>query len=379
MKVYNPQLIKPVHMIVLTGGPCSGKSSSLAYLTERLSDHGFMVFVIPETATLISTNGIDRRKMDRARQVVMYEEAILDMQLSFEETYVKAINRIFPERKKVILLDRGVMDIKAFISKDDFRQMLKRKGLKEVSLRDRYHGVIHLVTAAQGAAEHYTAENNGARIETPEEAVRIDRNVRESWLGHPHFKVIDSRPDFDDKIRRTFEAIAQFLGIPASAAVKERFVVGEVLYDQLPAHQTVEIEQVYLRSKDREEEISIRKRGQDDSYLYFLRRTRKSPGAATEEELIDEQQFENLRKLIDPKTEVLLKHRVCFLWNNRLFELDRYRGAHEGLCVLGVEPADADVGAAGPEVPPFIKIEKNITTNARYSERNLATRRKARD
>ena len=377
--MFNAQLIEPVRMIVLTGGPCSGKSSSLAYLTERLSDHGFMVFVIPETATLISTNGIDRRKMDRASQVVMYEEAILDMQLSFEETYARAISRIFPERKKVILLDRGVMDIKAFVSKNDFLQMLKRKGLKEINLRDRYHGVIHLVTAAQGAQEHYTAENNEARIETPEEAIRIDRNIRESWLGHPHFKVIESRADFEDKIRKTFEAIAQFLGIPASsAAVKERYLVDRVSYDGLPAHQTVEIEQVYLRSRDRGEEISIRKRGQDDSSLYFLRRTRKAPRSVTQEELIDEQEFANLRKLIDPKTDVLLKQRICFLWNNRLFELDRYKGAHEGLSVLGVEPIDGDDNGAEPEIPPFVTVEKKITSNPRYSERSMASRRRAR-
>jgi CYTH domain-containing protein/thymidylate kinase len=372
--VFNNQLIEPVHMIVLTGGPCSGKSSSLAYLTERLSDHGYMVFVIPETATLITTNGIDRRKMDRASQVVMYEEAILEMQLAFEETYARAASRIFPERKKVILLDRAVMDIKAFIAKDDFRQMLKRKGLKEVNLRDRYHGVIHLVTAAEGAAEHYTFANNEARLETAEEAARIDRSIREAWLGHPHFKVIDSRADFDEKIRKTFDAIAQFLGIPASAAVKERFLVREVKQEDLPAHQTVEIEQVFLRSKDKDEEISIRKRGQDDSFLYFLRRERKTPRQATEEELIDEQQFENLKHLIDPKTEVLKKQRICFLWNNRLFELDRYKGAQEGLNVLGIEPDDA--GAVESEVPPFVEVERRITGNGRYTERSLAARKR---
>ncbi len=370
----NAQLIEPVHMIVLTGGPCSGKSSSLAYLTEKLSDHGYMVFVIPETATLITTNGIDRRKMDRPGQVVMYEEAILDMQLSFEETYAKAISRIFPERKKVILLDRGVMDIKAFVSKDDFKQMLKRKGLKEINLRDRYHGVIHLVTAADGAGPYYTAANNGARIETPEEAVRVDRTIRESWLGHPRFKVIDNRGDFQDKIGRAFDAISQFLGIPASSPLKERFIVKDVSYDLLPAHQTVQIQQVYLRSKERDEEISIRKRGQDDSCLYFLRRTRKGSSPVTEEELIDEQQFENLKKLIDPKTDVLFKDRICFLWNNRHFELDRYGGRPGGLSVLGVEPADDAKTEA--EIPPFVRVERNITVNPRYSERSLATRKK---
>ena len=346
----NAPLIEPVRVIVLTGGPCSGKTSSLAYLTEKLSDHGFMVFTVPETATLVSINGIDRRKMDRTRQVVMYEETILDMQLAFEETYARAVERIFPDRKKVMLLDRGVMDIKAFVSKEDFRAMLRRKGLKEVGLRDRYHGVIHLVTAAEGAAAYYTGENNEARIETPEEAIHLDRKIRESWLGHPHFKIIDNSTGFEGKIRRVYGAISQLLGIPAPSAVTERFIVGAVDLGLLPAHQVIRIEQVYLRARNHGEQICIKKRGQDDSYLFFLMRTRTSPYPVTEEELIDEQQFLNLKKLIDPKTSALVKERACFLWNNHYFELDSYLGAYEGLTILGVEPAEADAavhGAAG--------------------------------
>ena len=181
--IANVRLIEPVSMIVLTGGPCSGKSSSLAYLTERLSDHGFMVS-LPETATLITSTGIDRRKMDRTRQVVMFEETIFDMQLAFEETYKKAVTGIFPDRRKVILLDRGIMDIKAFIPHEDFRAMLKKRGLSEVNVRDRYNGVIHLVTAAEGAEEYYTGENNAARIESPEEA-RSHRPEDQGKLARP--------------------------------------------------------------------------------------------------------------------------------------------------------------------------------------------------
>ena len=289
-------LIEPVYTIVLTGGPCSGKSSSLAYLTEKLSDYGLMVFVIPETATLITNNGIDRRKMDRPKQVAMYEEAILDMQLSFEETYRRAVMQIFPERKKVLLLDRGVMDIKAFMPHDDFKGILKRKGLSEVALRDRYHAVIHLVTAAEGAREYYTSENNAARIETAEEAVLIDRRIRESWLGHPRFRIIDNRTDFQGKMRRTFSTILQLLGMPAPGRQRERYLISHVSYELLPTHQTVEIEQVYLRSKNRDEEIRIKKRGGDGSYLYFLTRTRTAGARIEEEELITEQHYANLEE-----------------------------------------------------------------------------------
>ncbi|OPY70119.1 MAG: hypothetical protein A4E57_00759 [Syntrophorhabdaceae bacterium PtaU1.Bin034] len=370
-------LIQPVSMIVLTGGPCSGKSSSLAYLTERLSDHGFMVFVIPETATLITDNGIDRRKMDRASQVALYEEAILDMQLSFEETYARTVSRIFPERKKVILLDRGVMDIKAFVPEKTFKSMLARKGLKEIELRDRYNGVIHLVTAAEGAEDFYTGENNGARIETAEEAIRIDVKIRESWLGHPHFKVIDNRTDFDGKIRRTYATIMQFLGLPALSSIQERYLIEEVADKDLPAHQVIEIEQVFLRSRSRGEEIELRKRGQEGSHLYFLKRTRTSDRHGVKaEELISEQQYLNLKKLMDSKTDVVTKDRICFLWNNQHFELDRYKGRHSGLCTMEVEPADIPGEGTKIQIPPFITIRKNITSNSRYRERNLATKKR---
>lgn len=323
------RLIEPVSMIVLTGGPCSGKSSSLAYLTEKLSDHGFMVFIIPETATLITSNGIDRRKMDKTRQVVMFEETIFDMQLAFEETYKKAVAGIFPDRKKVIILDRGIMDIKAFIPHEDFRAMLKRRGLSEVNVRDRYNGVIHLVTAADGAEEYYTGENNAARIETPEEARSIDQRTRESWLGHPHFKIIDNRTDFEGKIRRTFEAISQFLNIHLPLDRTEKYLVGSVEYGMLPIHQIIQMEEAYLRAKNRSEEVHIRKRGQDGAFLYFLSRkraTRRTGVWIEEEELIAEQEYMNLKNLIDPRTDVVEKERVCFLWNNQYFELDRFRG-----------------------------------------------------
>jgi len=366
------RLIEGVQMFVLTGGPCSGKSSSLAYLTERLSDHGYLVFVIPETATLITNNGIDRRRMDRPRQVIMYEEAILDMQLSFEETYKRAVQQIFPDRRKVILLDRGVMDIKAFVPRDAFRDMLKRKGLKEVNLRDRYSGVIHLVTAADGAPDYYTGENNTARIETAEEAIDLDRRTRESWLGHPHFKIIDNRTEFEGKMRRTFAALSSILGLPASLAREERFLVTDVEYDRMPAHQVIEIEQVYLRSKDKDEEIRIRKRGQEGSYLYFLTRTRTAGSRITEEELIDEQQYMNLKKLMEPRTEILLKDRICFLWDGRHYEIDRYKGRHAGLSVLKTEPFSEGEVATEVAVPPFVTLGKNITDNSRYNEKGLA-------
>lgn len=369
-------LIEPATMIVLTGGPCSGKSSSLAYLTERLSDHGFMVFTVPETATIVSNSGIDRRNMDKPRQVAMYEEAIFDLQLAFEETYKRAVTRIFPARRKVIIFDRGIMDVKAFISDEDFRTICRGRGLKEVSLRERYHGVIHLVTAADGARDYYTGENNTSRIETPEEAIRIDQRIRKCWLGHPHLKVIDNRTDFEGKIKRAFEAISLVLGMPVSLAGRERFLVSRVDYADMPVHQIIHVEQVFLKSKGKEEEVHVRRRAQDGGSLCVLERRRTHTNgkqAITEEELITEQAYLSLKSLRDPKTVVLLKERACFLWNNQYYELDRYTGEHEGLMILETEPPES--GTETVRVPPFVRVEKNIGDDPKYHDRNIAAKR----
>lgn len=48
---------------------------------------------------------------------------------------------------------------------------MRANGLDERALRDgRYDGILHLVTAACGAEEHYTLENNETRSESVEEA-----------------------------------------------------------------------------------------------------------------------------------------------------------------------------------------------------------------
>lgn len=48
---------KPVFRVVLTGGPCAGKTTALAVLEERMRSRGFRVFVVPEAATTLITGG----------------------------------------------------------------------------------------------------------------------------------------------------------------------------------------------------------------------------------------------------------------------------------------------------------------------------------
>lgn len=67
---------------------------------------------------------------------------------------------------------------------------MQANGLDERSLRDgRYDGILHLVTAACGAEEHYSLENNEVRSES----VEVAKDVRACGLLLPCAFVVCTR------------------------------------------------------------------------------------------------------------------------------------------------------------------------------------------
>jgi hypothetical protein len=49
-----------------------------------------------------------------------------------------------------------------------------------------------LVTAADGAVQFYTAENNEARYETVDEAKDLDKKLINAWTGHPQLSIVEN-------------------------------------------------------------------------------------------------------------------------------------------------------------------------------------------
>ena len=76
------------------------------------------------------------------------------------------------EKPSVILCDRGVMDGHAYTTSEVWQALLDETHWSTIQLRDRrYEAVVHMVTAADGAAKFYTDANNEARYESVEEAI----------------------------------------------------------------------------------------------------------------------------------------------------------------------------------------------------------------
>ena len=193
--------------IVITGGPCGGKSSAMKYVREAFEPLGYTVIVVPETATELIGGGVTPLGCNTRRD---FQYCQLQLQLKKEEIYAEAGRRM-PGNKLLLICDRGAIDSKAYQKPADYYQTLSELHLDEVQLRESYDAVFHLVTAADGALEYYTLANNAARTETPEEAVGIDRRTRLAWAGHPYLRVIDNSTGFEEKMRRLIAEIKFFL------------------------------------------------------------------------------------------------------------------------------------------------------------------------
>jgi len=203
----------PIYRIVLTGGPCGGKSTAMATISDRLLSLGFRVFRVPEAATLILTGtGLNPGLMEEHERQV-FEGTIIKTKMALEDLYYNLAAA--SSQPCVIICDRGTMDTAAYMNDEDFDILLDDHNWNRIDLRDkRYDAVIHMVTAAIGAEKFYTTENNAARTEDMNQARDLEFKVLNAWVGHPHIRIIDNSTGFPEKINRVEEYICQVVGAP---------------------------------------------------------------------------------------------------------------------------------------------------------------------
>ena len=190
---------------VITGGPCSGKTTGLKKLESYFSEKDFKVIIVSETATIVINSGISFKETP----VDIFQKSIFDIGMIREESTRKASECIaeYLNKDVIIFYDRGLMDGKAYMSSEGFDNLLKDEGFTEKEIKNRYDAVFHLVTAADGAEEFYTLDNNEARTETPEEARELDKKTYNAWVGHEKLYRFDNSTDFETKIKRLIEKV----------------------------------------------------------------------------------------------------------------------------------------------------------------------------
>ena len=359
-----------VTRIVLTGGPCGGKTSALAHLKAHFEAKGVRIFQVSELATILIGGGADLAKLDMAG-LLSFEQNLIQMQMAMEDLYHDLARR--HDGPAIILCDRGTMDVSAYLPRHVWNVLLDSYGWTEVALRDqRYDAVIHLESAAVGAPEYYTTANNEARLETPEQAAELDRAVQTAWIGHPHLRVIDSSTSFEVKMARTIKAVSIVAGIPAGREIERKFLV-KAGFDpgSLPVvHRTFQIAQTYLKTDDGSAARVRERRGQGAAvYSHTVKRTLEAGVREEHEHQISGREYVEYLTERDPGKRTVRKERRCFLWAGQYFELDTFIEPRAGLTLLEIELDDVEDEV---NLPPFIEIVGDVTRDESYTNFSMA-------
>ncbi len=357
-----------ISKIVITGGPCAGKTTAMNWIQNAFTLRGYTVLFVPETATELISNGVATWTCSSNGE---YQKCQLRLQNEKEKVFEYAAKTMNSE-KVLIVCDRGALDNKAYMNDAEFAAALNFIGSNEIEQRDSYDAVFHLVTAAKGAVEFYTTANNTARTETPEQAAELDDKLIAAWAGHPHLRIIDNSTGFEEKMRRLIAEISFFLGAPEPFEIERKFLIEYPdlkALEAMPNCRKVEIIQTYLKSEENEE-VRIRQRGINGHYMYY--ETRKRPVSGMKRIEIEKRltQEEYLMRLMDanPERRPIRKDRYCLADGNQYFEIDVYP-FWKDQAVLEIELTDPEEEIRFPE---FLKLIREVTDDENYRNAALA-------
>lgn len=359
---------KQITLIVITGGPCAGKSTAMTWIQNAFTKMGYVVLFVPETATELITGGVAPWTCGTNKD---YQKCQIQLQLEKERIFEEAASTMKNE-KILIVCDRGAMDNKAYMTQEEFQSLLKQLGYNEVELRDAYDAVFHLVTAADGAEEFYTTANNTARTETVEQAKELDKKLIAAWTGHPHLRVIDNSTNFEDKMKRLISEISSFLGEPEPYEIERKFLIAfpdiEWL-EKLPNCKKVEIIQTYLKSND-DEEVRIRQRGTEGNYVYYktLKRKISVMKRIEIEQRLSKDEYLTLLMEADTTKRQIRKTRYCLTYGKQYFEIDIYPfWNNQAILEIELNSEDQEV-----VIPKEFSVIKEVTEDENYKNASLA-------
>lgn len=342
--------------IVLTGAPCSGKTTIMNKLKNHYEAFGYYVAVMPECARQVIQNGVSRRDM------YAFETEVIRCQLEFENRVDEEISNCKAD-KVIAIYDRGIADAFSYVTENQAEEIKKQLNLDLISVWSRYDAVIMLEAANP---EYYTKDNE--RLESYEDVLEAQSRLLDVWVGHPHLRYIKSCYIFEQKLENVIREIDCVL---SNIEHEVKYLIEYPNFDELKKYRPfkTDIEQIYLLSDTGSHRI--RKRGSGESYCFFENLKLRISGDKCHEfeSIISKERYEQLKKLANPKKHPIVKNRYCFLYDGQYFELDVFPFWQDrALIELELSYENQKVN-----LPPEIVVIKDVSKSKKYKNNYLAS------
>lgn len=197
-----------IYKIVLTGGPCSGKTKVTNALRKKLSDGGYNVIVVPETAAELIGSGVLPK--DNYLHTLMFQDIILKTQKLKEDNALKYAKFSSKTDDVIIIYDRAIMDGMAYMHyESDFSDLLKKYSLNETIVSDKYDMIIDLVSLSSLRKDLYV--NTEIRKEDDKLASILDKKTLYSWLLSDNLRVIKPMDKIEEKVQYVYDLITSYI------------------------------------------------------------------------------------------------------------------------------------------------------------------------
>uniref|UniRef100_A0A914LH15 NadR/Ttd14 AAA domain-containing protein n=2 Tax=Meloidogyne TaxID=189290 RepID=A0A914LH15_MELIC len=385
---------KQIYKLVLTGGPCGGKTTGQERLATFFEGLGWKVFTVPEAASIL-LRGRTRFQEFTPEQAYQFQKDLLLTILQLEQVYFNQAKMI-KGQNVLIICDRGALDPSAYMEKVMWTKLLKEIGKDVFDLRDnRYNQIVHVVTAADGAEQYYTCLNNKARTESMEEAILVDRKTREAWIGHQCLSIVDNSDcqNFNDKIMKLIRVVSERIGISfdrlAKHSKKRKWLISKIDETKFLAnnYEEFDVVHVYLQSISNNQ-VRIRSRCQNNRTTYSLTTRRyfgldsmknsiRLPEPVETRKQLSCREYDYYFEMRDKSRAVVYKKRRCFTYGNVYFHLDIYVHPLPPACIgspIILETYTTHlIGDPTPSLPNFLEVVREITGEPGYSMFNMTS------
>ena len=365
-----------VRKIVITGGPCAGKTTGMSWIQNTFEKAGYTILFMSEPATELKTAGITPARCSSSMAYQLFQ---MKLQLEKERVFERAAKDIAgklessgEDGKVLIVCDRGFFDNCAYMTEEEFEEALRILGVDREEKLHSYDAVFHLETTAKNASVYYGTATNAIRDETPEQAAALDDRVIKAWESHPYFRIIENLNGFEDKMRHLVAEISAFLGESAPYELRRRFLVDYPdvrALEALPGCHRVEIEQVYLHSAP-DEEIRVRRRRSESGEVYYLTRKKLQNGRKSleAEGRLSEREYKQFLQNADPSKNPVRKTRFCLTSGKQYYEIDLYPfWTDRAVLEISLRYEKEEV-----KIPEFLHVQKEVTGVREYEISSLA-------
>jgi len=195
--------------IVLTGGPCAGKTRALAALEGAYPND---LYVVAEASAVLIEGGFPRP----GRGVETWSS---EWQRDFEHATLavhQAIDRIADREaerlgRSIQIHDRTALDGAGFVE-ESVEEFCHEYGLDLEKELARFIAVIHLESLATYDKVRYRENVGTERVERDIEMARVwEMKLREVWAQHPRRVIVPAQNDLEEKIEKVVTLVGEIL------------------------------------------------------------------------------------------------------------------------------------------------------------------------